>query len=115
MDENGRLQMFMIFHCIFRFSVFFFLWIHYINTLKSCVLNRWMRVVGIVQEISADFHGKTANLDERMPVAMVVAIETRVDFGYGHKINTHKIVPQTLIKHSPAAHGGRPLPMGWAY
>ncbi len=37
----------------------------------------------LVQEISADFHGKTADLDERMPVAMVVAMETPVSFGYG--------------------------------
>ncbi len=39
----------------------------------------------IVEEISADFHGKTADLDERMPVTMgmVVAMETPVDFGYG--------------------------------
>ena len=37
----------------------------------------------LVQEISADFHGKAANLDKRMPVAMVVAMETPVNFGYG--------------------------------
>ena len=36
----------------------------------------------IVQEISTDFHGKTADLDKRMSIAMVVAMETPVDFGY---------------------------------
>ncbi len=37
----------------------------------------------IVKENSADFHGKTANLDKRMAVAMVVAMEIPVNFGYG--------------------------------
>ncbi len=41
------------------------------------------KIVLIVQEILADFHGKTANLDERMSIIMVVAMKIPVDFRYG--------------------------------
>ena len=40
-------------------------------------------MIFIVQEISADFHGKTAKIDERMPLPTVVPLEVTVDFGYG--------------------------------
>ncbi len=43
----------------------------------------FMVSIFMVQEISANFHGKTPYPDERMPVTMVVAIETLVNFGYG--------------------------------
>ncbi len=47
-----------------------------IHVYLACIFQEYL----VVQEISADFHGKSAKIDERMPLPKVVPLEVTVDF-----------------------------------